>query len=576
VEGVRLFAPAVRTGISPYHSKTSHDPESFVRETQMLLTKLNAALSCVGGAVMMGITVGSAWTQSADSPRAAIVVKPAAMPKREPVDARFVSYNVEMVEVTGGRFWAPYRSESAAPPRQAEATSMPGLDPKAFRMRPPIDLANARLRSLAKALGPAYMRVSGTWANSTYFHDADTPAPERPPDGFGGVLTRAQWRGVVEFAKATDAAIVTSFAISPGVRDASGVWTPVQAQKLLAYTASIGSRIAAAELFNEPNLSAIGGAPKGYDAAAYGRDFGVFLPFIRRAAPGLLVLGPGSVGEGGLLANYAGIKSEAMLTAAGSAVGVDVFSYHSYNGVSQRCAGRGGAGTPVEQTTPDAALTADWLSRTERDARFYGALRDRFAAGKPLWLTESGETACGGNPWASSFTDTFRYIEQLGRLAKLGVRVVMHNTLAASDYALIDEETLDPRPSYWAALLWRRLMGTGVLDAGASAAPGVDVFAHCLAGTSGGVALVAVNTDRSTSRAMTVPASAERYTLTSSTGLLSHHVQLNGRDLALEKNGAVPALRGIQTSGGGIDLPPASITFLAIPAAANPGCKSTR
>ena len=37
----------------------------------------------------------------------------------------------------------------------------------------------------------------------------------------------------------------------------------------------------------------MGGAPKGYDATAYGRDFAVFLPFVRKAAPGLMVLGPG-------------------------------------------------------------------------------------------------------------------------------------------------------------------------------------------------------------------------------------------------------------------------------------------
>ncbi len=281
------------------------------------------------------------------------------------------------------------------------------------------------------------------------------------------MLTRAQWRGVVEFAKATDAALVTSFAISAGTRDASGAWTPDQLRKLLAYTDTVGGRITAAEFFNEPNVAVIGGAPKGYDAAAYARDFGVFLPFIRKAAPDLRVLGPGSVGEGGLLANYPGIKSEAMLAATGP--GVDVFSYHSYNSVSKRCAG---AGVTAQQPhTPEAALSPDWLARTERDARYYMALRDRFEPGKPIWLTETGETGCGGNPWASTFTDTFRYVEQLGRVARLGVQVVMHNTLSASDYALIDEDTLEPRPSYWAALLWKRLMGTRVLDAGPSPAP---------------------------------------------------------------------------------------------------------
>ena len=40
-----------------------------------------------------------------------------------------------------------------------------------------------------------------------------------------------------------------------------------------------------------------------------------------------------------------------------------------------------------------------------------------------MWLTETAEAACGGNPWASTFLDTFRYLDQLGRLAKAGVKM---------------------------------------------------------------------------------------------------------------------------------------------------------
>ncbi len=490
------------------------------------------------------------------------------MPKVGQVDERFVSYNVEMVEVTGGRFWAPYGSGSAGAGGVARTDSAPAIGVNALRTRPPTALlGNPRLRLLASALGPAYMRVSGTWANSTYYHDSDDPAPASPPPGFGAVLTRAQWRSVIAFSNSVRAKLVTSFAISGGVRDEKGVWTPVQADRLLKYTSSMGGSIAAAELFNEPNVAALGGAPPGYDAAAYARDFAIFLRFIRNRAPRLLVLGPGSVGEGGLLANYPGLKSEALLAAAGR--GVDAFSYHSYAGVSARCAPQGGLG----QTTPETAMSEDWLSRTERDARFYASLRDRFEPGRPLWLTETGETACGGNAWASTFTDTFRYVEQLGRLAKMGVQVVMHNTLDASDYGLIDEETLEPRPNYWAALLWRRLMGTTVLDAGVSPATGVHLFAHCLAERAGGVALLAVNADRDASHGITLSVGGERYTLTSSAGLLSRSVELNGSRLVVARDGAVPATRGTRVDAGPVALPPASITFLALPDAANAGCR---
>ena len=135
-------------------------------------------------------------------------------------------------------------------------------------------------------------------ANTTYFHDSDTPGPATPPAGFSGVLTRPQWKGVIDFSHATHTKIVTSFATSPGTRDARGVWTPTEANKVLSYTRSIGGSIAAAEFMNEPTYAEMGGTPKGYDAAAYGRDIAVFRPFMMKAAPSTLILGPGGVGEG--------------------------------------------------------------------------------------------------------------------------------------------------------------------------------------------------------------------------------------------------------------------------------------
>ena len=90
--------------------------------------------------------------------------------------------------------------------------------------------------------------MSGTWANSAYFSDSDSP-PAEAPAGFQGVLSRSQWKGVIDFSQAVNAKLVTSFAISAGVRNAAGVWTPVQARPLLQYTQSIGGKVAAAELF---------------------------------------------------------------------------------------------------------------------------------------------------------------------------------------------------------------------------------------------------------------------------------------------------------------------------------------
>jgi len=217
------------------------------------------------------------------------------MPRIGNVDERFVSYNIEMAEVTGGNFWKPYHNQSSAaaeatPPAQSASTPA-GMSPNMYRYRPPIDLANPQ------APRPAYVRVSGTWANSVYFADSDSP-PTTAPAGFSGVLTRKEWKGVIDFVQAVDGKLATSFATSVGTHDSEGVWITKEAGDWLAYTKSVGGQIAAAEFMNEPTYAAMGGAPKAYNAVEYARDIAVFGPWLKKNSPGTIFLGPGSVGEG--------------------------------------------------------------------------------------------------------------------------------------------------------------------------------------------------------------------------------------------------------------------------------------
>lgn len=503
---------------------------------------------------------------------------PATMPRIGAVDERYQSYNVEMLEVTGGRFWRPYGPDFEAALRQpapaASSGDTPsGMNPALYEYRPPIDLTNARLRKLAAALGPAYVRVSGTWANTTYFPETEQ-ASANPPRGFGGVLTHQQWRSVIDFSKAVNADILTSFATGVGTRNSEGVWTPDLARRWLDFTRSAGGRIAAAEWMNEPSLAAMGGAPQGYNAAAYGRDFKIFHAFARQAAPDMLIIGPGSVGETtgdwGVAAGYDGsdlLLKARDLMAASQPARVDGFSYHHYGAVSRRCISTG----PRTQTTPEAALTEQWLARTDQTLAFYRRVRDEFEPGKPFWNTETADAACGGNPLANTFLDTFRYLDQLGRLAKQEVTVVAHNTLVASDYGLLNDKTFEPKPNYWGALLWRRLIGTTVLDSGVPIREGLHVYAHCLRGTPGGVAVLAINNNRTQPTSITMPLEAERYALTAS--LEATSVQLNGRDLRLGGNDELPELRGQPIPAGPVELAPASIMFLAIPSAGNANCR---
>lgn len=501
------------------------------------------------------------------TPAMARSIDPSALPATGRVDPMFQSYNVEMAEIVGGRFWAPYpRPGEDAQPENTLASGGLDLEARLFRQRPPADLADRRLRAMARALGPAYIRVSGSWANAVWFQDDDRPKQAKPPAGFQNVLTRAQWRGVVDFARAVDGVIVTSFAVSAGARDEAGVWKPDEARKLLRYTRELGGRIHAAELMNEPNLGPTSGLPAGYDAAAFARDVAAFREFVRREAPSLLTVGPGSTGETGVaLFAGSGIPTEAMMSARPNPR-FDIFAYHFYGGRSERCARM----APQSAILPENALSSEWLARTDRALAFYRDLRDRHMPGAPIWLNETAQASCGGDRWAASFLDTFRYVDQMGRLARQDVAAVFHNTLSASDYALIDEHTMTPRPSYWAAVLWRRLMGETVLDAGRNR-DSLHIYAHCLRASQGGVGMVAINLDRTRPASLDLTASAHRFTLTAD-DLQGQSVRLNGRTLKM-KGSKLPVMAGKTQRAGRVSLPPASISFFAVSGAANPACR---
>lgn len=521
----------------------------------------------------------AAMASTAQAQDQTVQLAPMTMKRIGQVDERYQSYNVEMLEVTGGRFWKPYKEIPTAPAgaagqsgNDAQGGSAPaGMSPDLYQYRPPIDLTNHRLRAMARALGPAYVRISGTWANTTYFADTDTP-PKDPPAGYGGVLTRQQWLGAIDFSCAVDAPIVTSVPNGAGTRGADGLWRPDQARAWLTFTSAHGGTIAATEYFNEPTMALMGGAPKGYDAAAFGRDFRIFDAFMRQEHPGTKLLAPGSVGEttgdwGVAQGGYGEMEVLPAADLAASTGDADAFSYHHYGAVSQRCAAMG------HQTSADQALSEDWLGRTDQTLAYYRGVRDRFMPGKPFWNTETADAACGGNPWAGTFLDTFRYLDQLGRLARQEVAVVIHNTLASSDYGLLDESSFEPRPSFWGALLWRRTMGTTVLDPGVANGPGLHVYAHCLRGVPGGVALLAINTSRTQPTSVTLPTPAERYTLTAAGQELGDaHVRLNGHELALGANDEIPDLRGSRLPPGPVDFAPATITFLTVADAGNGGC----
>ena len=508
------------------------------------------------GCGMAGIAAAAFATPPTDTARSA-TVNARILPFVRQIDERFQSFQVGFSHLTGGETW---RSYDAMPKGGAQAGGFAGVR----EARAPANLNNARLVNLTRALGPMYIRYSGTTANSVYFHDSATPPPAEAPAGFTVVLTRNSWKGAVDFAKAVDAKIVTSFANSPGVRDASGAWTPRMAAPWLAYSRSIGGDIYAAELFNEPNAPEPPRIPKGHTPAEFAHDFAAFRAFMDEAG-GVKVAGPGTATLG-----VTGVPSIQGITAEHYASAqpkprFDIFSYHFYPAIAARCAPE----TSPQGISIDRALTEEWLARPDAELLRQKTWRDRFAPGAPIWLTETGGAACGGLRWQPTFLDSFRYLDTQSRLAKLGLDAIFTHALISGSNGVIDEKTLQPNASYWGAVLWRQLMGTKVLDAGPQKT-GLHIYAHCLRGTPGGVAILALNLDSSAARIRTSP-SARLYALTAPE-LQSRTVLLNGRRLELSHADTLPALDPVLVRGRTVSLAPTSINFITLPQAGNRSC----
>lgn len=112
-------------------------------------------------------------------------------------------------------------------------------------------------------------------------------------------------------------------------------------------------------------------------------------------------------------------------------------------------------------------------------------------------------------------------------------------------------------------------MGTKVLDAGQNR-PGLHLYAHCQRGVSGGVTLLAINLETA-AKTLRIGRGAKLYALTNP-DMASKTVLLNGKTMALDAAGALPATTAVAVKGDRVTLAPTSVNYIALPKARNAAC----
>lgn len=480
------------------------------------------------------------------------------------VDERLASYNVEMTEVTGGTFWKEYTPEEIAGNGKFPMIGIMNKD-SLMQVYPPIDLYNERLRRFAKEIGPVWIRVSGTWATTTYY-DFDGSTNGVAPEGYKSVLTKDQWIGVLDFVKFLGAKLLVSVSNCAGVHSAEEPWNPDQAKILFDFSREYGVPIEAAEFMNEPNLLSGSGAPKGYTPEHFVRDQDIFNKWIHDNYPECKAVGPCSFNGkmGGLNIEKFPIKqlmskisTDAFLKDAKEPI--DVFSYHYYNGVSERIA----AGMSFVHWKGHLITSEEYLDGAPYCAKSAAKMRDKYIPGAQMWVTESGDAGGGGNTWGSTYVDVLRTLNELGSFATITDGIIFHNTLASSDYGWLRHGTFDPRPNYFAILLWTRLMGQTVYNSEIKISEGAHVYAHSRKDGKEGYAYLVINNSMKATTTVELPKEAVCYTLAGLDGMRSTIMTLNGRALTPDANDELPDLSG-EILSGKLELAPGSCAFIVI------------
>ncbi|KAJ9567232.1 hypothetical protein OSB04_003198 [Centaurea solstitialis] len=472
-----------------------------------------------------------------------------------------------------------------------------------------LDLSHPFLAKAVQAFERMRIRIGGSLQDQVLYSVGSFSGPCHPfmkmkggLFGFSkGCLHMSRWDELNQFFMKTRARVTFGLNALHGrhmIRRGvwGGDWNSSNARDFIKYTVSKGYQIDSWEFGNELSGKGVGAM---VEAEQYGNDLlelrGIIDNSYRQLRPKPLLVAPGGFFDKQWYAE--------LLKVSGSKI-VDVMTHHMYN-----------LGPGVDPNLVKKILDPRFLSRASVT---FNDLRQTIQTDGPwtsAWIGESGGAYnSGGRHVSDTFVNSFWYLDQLAMAAKYHTKVYCRQTLIGGNYGLLDKTTFMPNPDYYSALLWDRLMGTGVLEVNRrNVGPHLRTYAHCSKGKTG-ITLLLINlsnhthfrlgvrnimnmnlhtTQQETSKKKTSAIDGlkttvswvgskstdeelflEEYHLTPQHGnIRSKTMLLNGVPLELTKNGDVPSFRPAMVKlNTPISITPLSIKFLQFPNFDAPGC----
>ncbi|GJQ65492.1 hypothetical protein Trydic_g7596 [Trypoxylus dichotomus] len=440
------------------------------------------------------------------------------------------------------------------------------------------NMKNKRLRTMIKNLGPGYLRIGGVMADRLKFIEGDilsVKADVHEQDGSDCAYIRQrcvlhsnqyftlsdkEWLGLYNLA--VDAGFTILFDLNSLMRNADGSWNHKNAEEMIKF--SNGNQMNVIwQLGNEPNSYRY---IFNYTVTPMQlvKDFATLrnildkYPMYRNK----LLVGPD-------ITNPAPENSESMtylkdfLDNSGAEV-VDAITFHQYyfNG---RTATKDDFLDPVTYNTLTAQINL-----------MKGIIRYYQIKSKSLWLSETSDAFSGGAPgYSNRYIGTFIWLDKLGIAAKLGLDIVVRQTLFKGYYALINTN-YEPTPNYWISVLYKTFVGPEVVRCVSASSDKVRIYCHCtnknyktssitlfgfnLKGTDTIIRLEGLKDPRDSLSTI------YSYILSPYVSLYSKNVYLNGELLALSPDGELPYFKPIIIDNEmHVIIPAHSSAFFIIP-----------
>lgn len=461
-----------------------------------------------------------------------------------------------------------------------------------------LDLTNPLLAKAIQAFSPLRIRVGGSLQDQVVYGTPNLGSPCDPFTkvsgglfGFSqGCITLERWDAINSLFLNTGAVVTFGLNALQGRKQIrrgvwGGPWNSSNAREFMEYTVSKNYPIDSWEFGNELSGSGIGAS---VGAEQYGKDL-VELQSIINDLYGdsrkPLVVAPGGFYDQKWFAQLLDVSGPNVLNA---------MTHHIYN-----------LGAGNDPQVPNRILNPKYLSGTSDTFRGLQLTIQRHGPWSSPWVGEAGGAYNSGSRLVSNtFLNSFWYLDQLGQSAKYDTKVYCRQTLIGGNYGLLDTDTFVPNPDYYSALLWNRLMGTGVLSIDISGSSYLRAYVHC-GKQKGGIALLLLNLHRSTgfmvsirndlnvdlaerqgitrdnafvhglkrtvswvgSRASDGFSNREEYHLSAKDGNpFARTMLLNGAPLELTEDGDIPQLNPVQVSvNSPIYVAPLTIAFVVFP-----------